>query len=207
MKNKIKGERREARGREDKGTRGHGDRGTRGHGDKGNLLIKLFVVPLSLLLFLQSCQSAQMQGVEVKVQRVVSGQTLEVTGVGEKPYSITRVRLIGIDAPDLQQQPWGEAAKQRLEAIALNQFVLLEFDVQDQDTFGRRIAYVWQDSVLLNEKLVAEGYVLILRRSPNNKYDQRLERAQEWARLMGRGIWNPQKPMRLTPAQFRRQYR
>lgn len=160
---------------------------------------------LLLSLLLQSCQSATMpKGVEVKVTRVVSGQTVEVTG---SERSLSRVRLIGIDAPDLQQQPWGQAAKERLEAIALNQFVLLEFDVQNQDAFGRRIAYVWQNGVLVNEKLVAEGYVLILPRSPNNKYDQRLERAQEWARLMGRGIWNPQKPMRLTPAQFRRQYR
>lgn len=165
--------------------------------------ITLFLLPL--LLLLQSCQSAtKPQGLEVKVTGVVSGQTLEVTS---SERSLSRVRLIGIDAPDLQQQPWGQAAKERLEAIALNQFVLLEFDVQDQDTFGRRIAYVWQDEVLVNEKLVAEGYVLILPRSPNNKYDQRLERAQEWARLMGRGIWNPEKPMRLTPAQFRRQYR
>jgi len=158
------------------------------------------------LLLLQSCQSATMpKGLEVKVVRVVSGQTLEVTGIDEQ--SMLRVRLIGIDAPDLQQQPWGHAAKERLEAIIGSQPVLLEFGVQEQDSFGRRMAYVWQDGVFLNEKLVAEGYVLILPRSPNNKYDQRLERAQEWARLMGRGIWHPEKPMRLTPSQFRRQYR
>lgn len=187
MKNRVKGDRAEARGERQKVGR------------------KYLPLLLLLVLLLQSCQPVNKpKGLEVKVTRVVSGQTLEVTSSEQK---MLRVRLIGIDAPDLQQQPWGEAAKERLEAIALNQFVLLEFDVQDQDTFGRRIAYVWQDSVLLNEKLVAEGYVLILRRSPNNKYDQRLERAQEWARLMGRGIWNPQKPMRLTPAQFRRQYR
>lgn len=145
------------------------------------------------------------KGLEVKVARVVSGQTLEVTGIDESKMS--RVRLIGIDAPDLQQQPWGQAAKESLEAIIGSRPILLEFDVQNQDSFGRHMAYVWQDGVLLNEKLVAHGYVLILPRSPNNKYDQRLERAQEWARLMGLGIWHPEKPMRLTPSQFRRQYR
>jgi micrococcal nuclease len=58
---------------------------------------------------------------------------------------------------------------------------------------------------LLNEQLVKEGYVLAAPRSPNKKYDSRIARAQEYARLMGYGIWNPDQPMRLTPAEFRRQ--
>jgi micrococcal nuclease len=97
------------------------------------------------------------QGIEVNVARVVSGQTLEVASSESKTMSGA---VIGIDAPDLQQQPWGQAAKQRLEAMIGTKPVLLEFDVQEQDSFGRRLAYVWQDGVLLNESLVAEGYVL-----------------------------------------------
>jgi micrococcal nuclease len=151
------------------------------------------------------------KGLEVKVTRVVSGQTLEVTGIDKQPETFSplaprpsmQVRLVGIDAPNLQQQPWGQAAKERLEAMIGGRPVLLEFDVQDKDTFGRRLAYVWQDGVLLNEKLVREGHVLWVKRSPNHKYDQRLARAQEWARLMGLGVWNPEQPMRLTPAEFR----
>lgn len=167
-----------------------------------------FYTLLCCTLLLVGCQSAtKPQGVEIKVARVVSGQSLEVTGIGEKPQLISRVRLVGIDAPDLQQQPWGVEAKQQLEAMIGGGFVLLEFDVQDSDEFGRRLAYVWKDGVLLNEKLVAGGYVLSVPRSPNHKYDQRLSRAQESARLMGQGIWNPNKPMRLTPAEFRRQNR
>jgi micrococcal nuclease len=64
---------------------------------------------------------------------------------------------------------------------------------------------VWKNKVLLNEELVKQGNAMFVGRSPNHKYDQRLERAQQWARLMGQGIWNPEKPMRLTPAEFRRQ--
>lgn len=148
------------------------------------------------------------QGVEVGVARVVSGQTLEVTGTGEQPARATRVRLVGIDAPDLQQHPWGRAAKQRLEAMIGGGTVILEFDVEKKDSFGRRLAYVWKNGVLLNEQLVAEGYVLSVPQAlSHHKYDQRLTRAQEWARLMGQGIWNPKQPMRLTPTEFRRQNR
>ena len=55
--------------------------------------------------------------------------------------------------------------------------------------------------------MVAEGLALFQPRSLATKYDERLERAQEWARLMGLGIWNPDKPMRQSPSEFRRQNR
>jgi micrococcal nuclease len=84
---------------------------------------------------------------------------------------------------------------------------MLEFDVEAKDKSGRTLAYVWKNGDLLNEKLVQQGYALFVPRSPNYKYDKRLERAQEWARLMGQGIWNPEKPLRQTPAEFRRQNR
>ncbi|HCF25741.1 MAG TPA: nuclease, partial [Cyanobacteria bacterium UBA11049] len=111
-----------------------------------------------LSFWLQGCQSTKIpsSGMQVKVTRVLSGQTLEV----EATAGAMRVRLVGIDAPSLQQQPWGEAALQRLEAAIATKTVLLEFDTQHKDTFGRNLAYVWHDGVLLNEQLVKEGYVL-----------------------------------------------
>lgn len=127
--------------------------------------------------------------------------------MGDQPNLISQVRLLGIDAPDLQQRPWGNAAKEHLQALIQGDSVTLEFDVERQDKFGRTLAYVWKDKVLLNEQLVKEGQALFVGRSPNHKYDQRLERAQQWARIMGLGIWNPEKPMRFTPAEFRRQNR
>jgi micrococcal nuclease len=147
------------------------------------------------------------------VQQVVSGQTLDVLNTNQQPPLIERVRLIGIEAPDLKQHPWGATAKNRFEKMITKitgqqlvlQPVFLEPDVQEKDSSGRWLAYVWHDNVLLNEQLVKEGYVLAAPRSPNNKYDSRIARAQEYARIMGYGIWNPDQPMRLTPAEFRRQ--
>ncbi|AFZ30773.1 nuclease (SNase domain-containing protein) [Gloeocapsa sp. PCC 7428] len=163
------------------------------------------IVCVLLLLLILGCQpKTTPQGKTVKVTRVVSGNTLEVIGLEAQRNFNARVRLIGVDAPDLQQQPWGQTAKQQLEKIVQGSNVLLEFDVQQKDRFGRYQAYVWHDKVLLNEWLVAQGYVLAVARNPNDKYTQQLTRAQESARLMERGIWNPSQPMRLTPAEFRR---
>jgi len=170
------------------------------------LLVSKFVVLILLLVLIQSCQpETTPQGKIVKVTQVVSGNTLEVIGLEEQRNFNSRVRLIGVDAPDLQQQPWGQTARQQLAEIVQGNTVLLEFDVQEKDNFGRYQAYVWYDKVLLNEFLVTQGYVLAVARNPNDKYTQQLNRAQESARLMGRGIWNPSQPMRFTPAEFRRQ--
>ena len=158
---------------------------------------------IAFCLLTVGCQSvATPKGSKVNVTRVVSGQSLMVSGAA----GASSVRLLGIDAPDLQQQPWGQAAKNRLKEIIKSQPVLLEFD-REAERDGHRLAYAWTGGVLLNEQLVKEGYVLAVPRSPNHKYDQRLERAQEWARLMGQGIWNPKNPMRLTPSEFRHQNR
>lgn len=158
---------------------------------------------ICILLLLVGCQSVpKPQGLTVQVKKVISGQTIEVVSKG-KPM---QVRLIGIDAPNLQQQPYGEAAKALLTQIVAGKEVILELDEQKQDDFGRPLAYVWSD-LLVNEYLVKKGVVIVAMRSPNHKYDTRLVRAQEWARLQEQGIWNPKQPMTLTPAEFRTQYR
>ncbi|MBK1990664.1 thermonuclease family protein [Sphaerospermopsis aphanizomenoides BCCUSP55] len=167
---------------------------------------------LSCLLLLVSCQAkSQSANVvsEVKIARVVSGQTLEVLGMAEQPNLISQVRLIGVDAPDLRQLPWGDDAKQLLEKLigSPQTAIKLEFDLETKDKFGRTLAYAWKDQTFLNEQVLKQGYALFVARSPNHKYDERLENAQQWARLMGQGIWNPEKPMRMTPSEFRRMYR
>lgn len=134
---------------------------------------------------------------QVQVMRVVSGQTIEVTSTGKA----LRVRLAGIEAPDIQQQPWGQAAKQQLQSMIGEKAATIELDEQP-DKFGRQWAYVWQNGKLLNEQLLKGGYVLWDGRS-HGKYDDRLERAQAWGRIMGRGIWDDKQPMRQTPAEFR----
>ncbi|NET09463.1 MAG: thermonuclease family protein [Merismopedia sp. SIO2A8] len=139
----------------------------------------------------------------VLVQRVVSGQTIEVNPLG-KPNPINQtVRLIGIQAPDLSQHPWGPKAQTWLENRLLGQTIELEWDQQVVDRYERQLAYVWFEHQLINQTLIAEGYVLEETRSPNLKYSTTLEQAQSRARLLGLGIWNPEQPMRQTPEEFR----
>ena len=176
--------------------------------------MKIRKLGLSLsFLLLVGCQSQKVpKGVSVQVKRVISGQTIEVFNP-QTPEVVERVRLQGIDAPDWQQKPWSVVAKGRLEELLVNTdgeestpaLVFLEIESQKKDRHGRYLAYVWHNDTLVNEKLVEDGSVLAVTNLRQDKYTQRLIYAQEYARLMGLGIWNTSEPMGLTPQEFRSQ--
>ena len=165
-------------------------------------------------------------GYRVAVQQVLNGNTVEVIGleaIGQSPRADlqdqrVRVRLIGIDAPALAQTPWGEESKQYLQQIlersssspsplpsSPHQTPVLEFlelDTQERDQYDRFLGYLWRDQSLINEEIAREGQGLVNSRFPNIRYESRLESAQQEARLLGVGIWNPDRPLRQSPAEF-----
>jgi micrococcal nuclease len=148
-------------------------------------------------LFLVGCQSSPLpEGLLVKVVEVWDGRDIEVTDVDSASAITERVRLEGIAVPDLGQEPWGNAAKAELVSLIGNQPVIVESAAESRDRTGRRLAYLWHNHTLINEKLVAHGVALFTTHLPNTKYDQRLARAQDRARALGLGIWNTQRPLR-----------
>jgi micrococcal nuclease len=176
-------------------------------------------------LMVSGCQSPSvgsvpLKGYRMSVQAVINGNTLEAIGVetigeGTMPDwkdKRLRVRLIGVDAPDPAQDPWGEAAREFLaeqvgfgsESGQDDRLVLVSLDTQVQDGYDRVLAYVWTDAGLVNEAIVAAGHGLARSYFPNVKYEAVLADAQAEARLLGRGIWNPDQPLRESPSAFRK---
>lgn len=159
---------------------------------------------------LTACSSNIQHGnlLSAQVTRVVSGQTIEVT-LQQTP-EVTQVRIIGIDAPDLRQSPWGAAAKAKLAELVMGLPIQLELESTEQDfsnlssrdRFNRINAHIWQDQTLVSQQLVKEGCVLANTEDPH-LYSKLLINAQEDARLLGYGIWNPEQAMHYTPNQFR----
>jgi micrococcal nuclease len=174
------------------------------------------LVPTSGLFLLTSCQASPPKHPTIEISRVISGQSIEWIDKSQQPPVLHQGRLMGIDAPDLAQDPWGKQAKQRLEeliGLPGKNTVSVEFEGLP-DKYGRQFVYLWKEDRLLNEQLLKDGYALASMRnastnttsaSGSNKYRDRLLRGSQYARLMGEGIWNPQQPMRMSPAEFRKE--
>ncbi len=122
------------------------------------------------LIFLAGCQAPLQKYPVVQISRVLSGQSIEWIDKSQQPPVIQQGRLIGIDAPDLGQEPWGKQAKQRLEeliATSGKDSVSIEFESTDADRYGRKYVYLWKDGQLLNEQLLKDGFVLANMRTPS----------------------------------------
>ena len=101
-----------------------------------------------------------------------------------------KVRLLGIDTPELGQGEPGRRAHAALRRLLpLGTTVRLERDVALRDRFGRELAYVWAGARLINESLVREGWAMLYTLPPNVKHAGRLERAQKEARAARAGLW------------------
>lgn len=115
------------------------------------------------------------------VVRVVDGDTF-VLASGEK------VRLIGIDTPEVGELYYDEATAS-LSDLVLEKQVLLEGDTSNRDKYGRLLRYVWIDGVLVNEQLVLEGFAEEKAYEPDTKYQPLFEEAEEYAQAHDLGVW------------------
>lgn len=141
------------------------------------------------------------------VTQVVDGDTIRVR---RDPGASERVRLIGIDAPEVYDggRPDGagwRARRNRAEIRAQGRLALafarrhlagrrvrLEFDVERLDRFGRTLAYVWMDDgAMFNLFALREGYARVLTIPPNVRYAALFVACQREARAARRGLWGP----------------
>ena len=138
------------------------------------------------------------------VVRIVDGDTLIMHLEDGRR---TRVRLIGIDSPELhpsdklkrdaQRSGKDAAAIQALGAKAAEftrkhlegRKVEIERDATALDRYGRTLAYVWVGDELYNLLIVREGYANLLTIPPNVKYAGTLAACYRTARESHRGLW------------------
>jgi endonuclease YncB( thermonuclease family) len=131
----------------------------------------------------------------VLVRSVTDGDTIVVSNVG-------RVRLLGIDAPEIAHSgldtaaPFGREARDRLTVLVLNRWVRLEQDGTAVDVYNRRLAYVITgDGTCINATMVREGLARVAARQPLARLAE-LQRAEGEAQAFRRGMWGgtPQIP-------------
>ncbi|HPT63507.1 MAG TPA: thermonuclease family protein [Candidatus Atribacteria bacterium] len=141
---------------------------------------------LIIILFLFFYFQSEKKGAYL-VARVIDGDTIELSN-GEK------VRYIGIDTPELHH-PQKEVEYYAREAYEANcrlvegKRVRLELDVEERDRYGRILAYVYVDDLMVNEWLVANGYAHVATFPPNVKYAERFLQLEREARQAKIGLW------------------
>ena len=113
-----------------------------------------------------------------------------------------KVRLLLIDTPEMQQKPWGLMAKRQLELLARPGTTLrLESDRTPRDRYGRTLAYAWVGDVMVNERMVANGWAVVLAYQ-DVRHLERLKRAERAAQAAKKGLWQ-EWAFRCRPVDFR----
>ena len=151
----------------------------------------------AIALIAQGCRQTQpatsteeVQPAEGVVTTVVDADSIHVI-LGERTE---RIRLIGVDAPEVDHpdQPaecYGHESANFTQRTLEGRSIRIEFDVERRDRFDRVLAYVFHDSELFNEKLVAEGFAVERSYPPNLAHQEELRGAEAEARQNGRGLW------------------
>jgi micrococcal nuclease len=144
--------------------------------------LRMLLVPVALAA--AACRPAGAQ----------AGRTCVVDHVGDgdsfRCRDGSRVRLIGVDAPELDQKPFGHRARAALERRMPHGTTLrLELDVQPRDRYGRWLAYAWRGDRLLNEEQLAEGFATTITVPPNVRHADRFREVARAAREERRGLW------------------
>ncbi|NUM46841.1 MAG: thermonuclease family protein [Anaerolineales bacterium] len=118
------------------------------------------------------------------VSRVVDGDTIDVEINGEK----FRVRYIGIDAPEPDQDYGGLSLNENILLVAGQEVTLIQ-DLGDKDDFGRLLRYVLVGEIFVNYQLVQEGHARASAYTPNVACQATFEMAQAIAETNRAGLW------------------
>jgi Micrococcal nuclease (thermonuclease) homologs len=132
-----------------------------------------------------------------RVTQVGDGDTLQIrlSDGGQE----VRVRLYGLDAPELDQ-PHGRESREFLAKLILNQEVRVE--KQDVDQYGRVVGQVFSSGLALNLTLVASGQAWVYEQFCQEPVCRQMKAAETTARQKKMGLWGQSKPQ--PPWQWRK---
>lgn len=105
-----------------------------------------------------------------------------------------KVRLFGIDAPELKQ-PYGKKSKQFLANLVAGQMV--EVEENGKDRYKRTIGTIYLGDTDINAQMVASGYAWAYR-----KFSKKYTAQESRAKSQRLGLWRDKEP--ISPWEWRR---
>lgn len=132
-------------------------------------------------------RTKQPQPATYRVTHVPDGDGLELEDG-------TRVRYIGIDAPEIsgwdgQPEPYAEDAKELNAQLVLGKRVRLVRDTSEADRYGRLLRYVYVGSIFVNAEVVRTGLARAFDLWPDNKHAEEFLSLEEQAHRVKLGMW------------------
>lgn len=128
-------------------------------------------------------------GDDTTVKAVLDGDSFEIENG-------TKVRLIGIDAPDIETNACfsPEATNHLKELLPPGRPIRLVYDTTRTDRFGRTLAYVFRlpEGLFLNLAMVRDGYAIPVTTgqfAANTMYGREIGDAEADAKAARRGLW------------------
>jgi micrococcal nuclease len=150
---------------------------------KSLILLTILAV---LILSITGCN--QQLTDEVYIERVIDGDTVK-TAAGNS------IRLLGVDTPEIDwennsSEYYAEEARDYSTENLLGKNVVLKYDNEKEDHYGRTLAYIFQDGENFNQKLLENGYANLMIVAPNDQYEAEFKKAVKKARKSRLGIWS-----------------
>ncbi|MDH5406188.1 MAG: thermonuclease family protein [Candidatus Aminicenantes bacterium] len=146
------------------------------------------IIVLSLLiasLLGYFCCSPRGEEAGYRLMKVIDGDTVQLrTPVGE----VIMVRYIGIDCPE-RGEPFYYFALKTNRNLLKGKRIILKFDEKLHDTYGRWLAYVYADEMMVNAELVRLGCARLYLDSENEKHLSLFKKMLEEAQRHHRGLW------------------
>jgi len=133
---------------------------------------------------------------DCRVASIHDGDTLRAECGGEQ----LQVRLHCIDAPELEQRPWGLESRDHLRSL-IPSGTHIELRVEDKDRYGRTVADLFRpgEETSVNLAMVRDGQAAVYRAFCE---DRRFDQAEAQAGQAKLGIWT-QPGLQQRPWEYR----
>lgn len=150
---------------------------------------KITVCVILAAVFIAGCSGGDGKTIRGRVARISDGDTLTIIASGNKRQ---KVRLYGIDAPELHQA-FGQKARNQLEKLIDGRDVSVE-ELYGDD-YGRTVGIVKIGGENINQQMVKSGFAWVYEHYCKKSFCRDWEGDEAAARRARKGLWREKDPM------------
>ena len=130
----------------------------------------------------------QHQEIECSLQRVIDGDTVIVNCPAVNLHKV-RIRIWGLDAPEMGQNPWGKLSKKSLINIfQTNKHDIINVKILDIDQYNRYIGKIFINNRATDVglELIKQGFAVVYKQY---NQDPQYRAWEDHAKVSKLGIW------------------